>query len=121
MSPPVCPDLQQSLSDRAPSPVLSMPATEPTEDITMATAGDAASDQEVIAGDAWVQRVRRKRRVILEGCICGEVVLGEEKESGLVLSCKAPGCETVWVSLLISDLTYSVLTHFPVPPCMLGL
>jgi hypothetical protein len=51
------PTPQQSLSDRAPSLMLSMHATEPTEHTTMATTGDATSDQDTPAGDTWIRCV----------------------------------------------------------------
>jgi hypothetical protein len=46
------------------------------------------------------QRVRKARVIDLKECDCGREVSQEEIAAGdLVIRCKVPGCETVWVSI----------------------
>ena len=45
-------------------------------------------------------RIRKKRAIELNSCVCGVVVLQTDVESGdTVMNCRGPGCETVWVRI----------------------
>jgi hypothetical protein len=75
--------------------------------------GDASSDQEQTE-DPQARRVRTKRRIVLDGCICGEVVLEVDKESNLAMTCKVLGCETIWVSFSKSEYIWLTDTFMSV-------
>lgn len=64
------------------------------------------------------KRKRVPRQLVLDGCLCGSVLDGSMDG---VLRCKQAGCETQWVSLILSECYKSYLmTHSmgPVSPSM---
>jgi hypothetical protein len=74
---------------------LSMPTTQTMEEtFTTTSHSDASLNQEEQTKDSRVQCVQTKRCIVLEGCICGEVVSDTDKESNLAMTCKVLGCES---------------------------
>lgn len=64
-------------------------------------------------GDSRARRIRKTRALILDSCICGNTVTAGEIETGdLVMACKVPGCETVWVCAHFSWCDGHKLTLF---------
>ena len=107
------PSIHTVLEDGSPN-VSCVPPVEPASTGPPAqspgTVLDSRDDRPTF--DRLERRVRKTRVVDLKGCECGLEVSQAEIDAGdLVMKCKVPGCETVWVSSFNSYLWFVTHNH----------
>ena len=88
---------------------------EPTETSVEATSSFHGTNSTEISRTG---RVRKKRAIDLNSCMCGMVVSQSDIDAGdTVMKCKGPGCETVWVSKQDRISQYLlIIVSMAVPP-----